>query len=72
MLNKQQFHYMLFKISNCYLIEKLQLNLLQTKQMHYKNIIGGQGIVWVWSNDSSIPLQPIVATFHNDKKRDNI
>ena len=35
--------------------------------MQYKDIIGGQGIVWVWSNDSSKPLQPIVATFHNDK-----
>ena len=23
--------------------------------------------MWVWSNDSSKPLQPIVATFHNDK-----
>ena len=30
-------------------------------------LIQGQGIVWVWSNDSSKPLQPIVATFHNDK-----
>ena len=36
-------------------------------ELHYKDIIGGQGIVWVWSNDSSKPLQPIVATFHNDK-----
>ena len=35
--------------------------------MQYKDIIGGQGIVWVWSNDSSKPLQPIVATFYNDK-----
>ena len=24
------------------------------------------GIVWVWSNDSSKPLQPIAATFHNE------
>ena len=39
----------------------------KTNELHYKNIIGGQGIVWVWSNDSSKPLQPIVATFHNDK-----
>ena len=40
----------------------------KTNELHYKDIIGGQGIVWVWSNDSSKPLQPIVATFHNDKK----
>ena len=33
----------------------------------YQDVIQGQGIVWVWSNDSSKPLQPIVATFHNDK-----
>ena len=35
--------------------------------MQYKDIIGGQGKVWVWSNYSSKPLQPIVATFHNDR-----
>ena len=39
----------------------------KTNDLQYKDIIGGQGIVWVWSNDSSKPLQPIVATFHNDK-----
>ena len=39
----------------------------KTNELNYKEIIGGQGIVWVWSNDSSKPLQPIVATFHNDK-----
>ena len=39
----------------------------KTKELHCKDIIGGQGIVWVWSNDSSKPLQLIVATFHNDK-----
>ena len=39
----------------------------RTNQLQYKDIIGGQGIVWVWSNDSSKPLQPIVATFYNDK-----
>ena len=39
----------------------------KTNELHYEDIIGGQGIVWVWSNDSSKPLQPIVATFHNDK-----
>ena len=35
--------------------------------MQYKELIEGQGIVWVWSNDSSKPLQLIVVTFHNDK-----
>ena len=39
----------------------------KTNELNYKEIIGGQGIVWVWSNDSSKLLQPIVATFHNDK-----
>ena len=39
----------------------------KTNDLQYKDIIGGQGIVWVWSNDSSKPLQPIEATFHNDK-----
>ena len=39
----------------------------KTNEVQYKDIIGGQGIVWVWSDDSSKPLQPIVATFHNDK-----
>ena len=39
----------------------------RTNELQYKEIIEGQGIVWVWSNDSSKPLQPIVATFHNDK-----
>ena len=35
--------------------------------MQYKELIQRQGIVWVWSNDSSKLLQPVVATFHNDK-----
>ena len=39
----------------------------RTNELQYKDLIEGQGIVWVWSNDSSKPLQPIVATFHNDK-----
>ena len=39
----------------------------RTNDLQYKELIEGQGIVWVWSNDSSKPLQPIVATFHNDK-----
>ena len=39
----------------------------KTNELQYRDIIGSQGIVWVWFNDSSKPLQPIVATFHNDK-----
>ena len=39
----------------------------RTNELQYKDIIGGQGIVWVWSNDSSKPLQPIVGSFHNNK-----
>ena len=39
----------------------------RTNELQYKELIDGQGIVWVWSNDSSKPLQLIVATFHNDK-----
>ena len=39
----------------------------RTNELQYKDLIEGQGIVWVWSNDSSKPLQPTVATFHNDK-----
>ena len=35
--------------------------------MQYQDLIQGQAIIWVWSNDSSKPLQPIVATFHDDK-----
>ena len=33
----------------------------RTNELQYKDLIEGQGIVWVWSNDSSKPLQPIVA-----------
>ena len=39
----------------------------RTNDLQYKDLIQGQSIVWVWSNDSSKPLQPIVANFHNDK-----
>ena len=39
----------------------------RTNELQYKELIEGQGLVWVWSNDLSKPLQPIVATFHNDK-----
>ena len=60
---------MLFKISNCYPDRKTTIELIadKTNELQYKDIIGGQGIVWVWSNDSSKPLQPVVCTFHNDK-----
>ena len=39
----------------------------RSNEVQYTDIIGGQGIVWVWSNDSSKSLQPIVAPFYNDK-----
>ena len=39
----------------------------RTNELQYNDLIEGKGIVWVWSNDSSKPLQPIVGTFHNDK-----
>ena len=39
----------------------------RTNDLQYKDLIQGQSIVWVWSNDSSKPLQLIVATFHHDK-----
>ena len=39
----------------------------RTNDLQYKDLIQGQGIVWVWSNDSSKLLKLIVATFHNDK-----
>ena len=39
----------------------------RTNDLQYKDLIKGQSIVWVWSNNSSKPLQPIVTTFHNDK-----
>ena len=45
----------------------IQLVADRTNDLQYKQLIQGQGIVWVWSNDSSKPLQPIVSTFYNDK-----
>ena len=39
----------------------------RTKELQCNKVMQGQGIVWAWSNDSSKPLQLIVATFHNDK-----
>ena len=38
-----------------------------TNDLQHKETIEGQSIVWAWSNDSSKPLQPVVATFYNDK-----
>ena len=38
----------------------------RANELQYNELIEGQGIVWVWLNDSSKLLQPIVATFHND------
>ena len=45
----------------------IQLIADHTNALQYKELIQGQAIIWVWSNDSSKPLQPVVATFHNDK-----
>ena len=48
---------------------KTVVELIADRNTHFKNskLIQGKGIVWVWSNDSSKPLQPIAAMFHNDK-----
>ena len=45
----------------------LQVITDRTNILQYQDLIQGQGVVWVWSNDSSKPLQPVVATFHDDK-----
>ena len=45
----------------------LQVIADRTSSLQYKNTLEGLGIVWVWCNDSSKPLQPIVVTFHEDK-----
>ena len=45
----------------------LQVITDRTNTLQYRDLIQGQAIVWVWLNASSKPLQPIVATFHNDK-----
>ena len=52
-----------------YLHHKTTIEVIadRTNELQYKELIEGQGIVWVWSNDSSKPLQLIVGTFHNDK-----
>ena len=36
----------------------LQVITDRTNALQYQDLIQGQGIVWVWSNDSSKPLQP--------------
>ena len=48
---------------------KMVVELIADHSAHFQNseLIQGMGIVWVWSNNSSKPLQPIAATFHNDK-----
>ena len=45
----------------------LQVIADRTNKLQYKNTLEGLGIVWVWCNDSSKPLQPIVGMFHDDK-----
>ena len=45
----------------------LQVITDRTNTLQYQDLIQGQGIIWVWSNDSSKPLQLVVATFHDDK-----
>ena len=61
----------LHAIQNIELLPKLKTTIEviadRTNELQYNELIEGQGIVWVWSNDSSKPLQPIVATFYNDK-----
>ena len=42
----------------------LQVIADQTNTLQYKDTLEGLGIVWVWCNDSSKPLQPIVGMFH--------
>ena len=48
---------------------KTVVELIADCNAHFKNskLIQGMGIIWVWSNYSSKPLQPIATTFHNDK-----
>ena len=45
----------------------LQVIADRTNKLQYKNTLEGLGIVWVWCNDSSKRLQPIVGMFHDDK-----
>ena len=47
----------------------MAVEMIADHHTHFRNskLIQGIGIVWVWSNDLSKLLQPIAATFHNDK-----
>ena len=45
----------------------LQIIAEHANALQYRDLIQGQAIIWVWSNDSSKLLQPVVATFYNDK-----
>ena len=45
----------------------VQLVADRTNAIQHKELIQGQAIVWAWSNDSSKLLQPVMATFYNDK-----
>ena len=45
----------------------LQVITDRTNTLQYQDLIQGQGVVWVWSNNYLKPLQPVVATFHDDK-----
>ena len=38
-----------------------------TKDIYQSSYIQGEGIYWIWSNDSSKPAQPVVSTFIKDK-----
>ena len=61
----------LFAIDDVELLPGRQTNVRAVLDRHYteqymdKNI-QGSGIVWVWSNDSSKPMQPIVSAFYKD------
>ena len=37
------------------------------KDIYQSSYIQGEGICWIWSNDSSKPAQPVVSTFVKDK-----
>ena len=45
------------------------VELIADCNAHFKNskLTQGMVIVWVWSSNSSKPLQPIAVTFHNGK-----
>ena len=37
------------------------------KDIYQSSYMQGEGVCWIWSNDSSKPAQPVVATFVKDK-----